>query len=497
MKPQVIDAIFFESSNYDDQFSRSFDTHFDGDVSNDLLRNTSNGRNLSPTALSRSVGSAITMQSRHRGEIVIPGGWGEKRLSFIITVLIDDYNGRSRRQVLTGYTDYNGVSRVSGSLDDEMLLYVNNSTTIADTVFSTGRGNTRRSRIESNDYIIRPNALRNDRTRRLGFDEPERLLRPNDIFNNRSIAEQTRFLGGSDEIIDTRGDLGNEIKLGRRTDNNASNYLSRVLRAGIMAETNTQPEFNVESRFAAEELTPAEHAAAATMPNDIGSNTLFMEFLASCDFGVSGSITLREFADCTDWDERATRFIDAGEVGKRGYTGYERGRGSDWKGSDRKTIAASIIAQSVPALMMQHFISDAIIKITNDTLTGEMKALVEGPRAMIPGMDVTPYLTPLEDLLVLQVGEVVSHNNQMLIDVQIDCSVITDIKITISIEGDEDEEFVAPCFCDGLTSPMKTPDYDQAAKIGNDLSAIIDDVVDQMRAETDEPTRDYFDRDGY
>ncbi|UQT02867.1 hypothetical protein TOTORO_00040 [Serratia phage vB_SmaS-Totoro] len=497
MKPQVISAIFFESSNYDDQYSRSFDTHFDGGVASDLMRHTDGGRNLSATALSRSVGSAITMQSRHRGEVVIPGGWGERRLSFIITVLIEDYNGRSKRQVLTGYTDHNGVSRVSGHLDDDMMLFVNNSTTIADTTFSTGRGRSRRSRIESNDYIIRPNALRDTRTRRLGFEEPERLLRPNDIFNNRSVAEQTRFLGGGDEIIDVRGDLGGEIKLGRRTDNNASNYLSRVLRAGVMSETSTQSDFNPESRFASEELTPAEHAAAATMPSDIGANTLFLDFLSSCDFGQSGSITLRELADCTDWDEGVTRFIDSGEVRKRGYTGYERGRGRDWKGSDRNTVAASIIAQSVPALMMQHFICDAVIQITNDTLDGTMRAILMDARPMVPGMNIEPYRGPLEELLILQVGEVVSRNSQMLIDIQIDCSVITDIKIELSIEGEESEEFVAPCFCDGLTSPMKTPDYDQANKIGNDLGNIIDDIVDQMRAPDDEPTRDYFERDGY
>lgn len=499
MVPQVISAIFFESSNYDDQFSRSFDTHVDGDTLEHMFRNTERGRNLTPNSLSYSVGSAITMQAMHRGQIGIIGGWGERRLSFIITVLIEDYRGSRRRQILTGFTDHNGVNQFTGSLDEDMLLFVNNSTTVKDTIFNTGRGNNRRSRIENNDYIIRPNTMGKDRNRRLGFEEPERLIRPHDIFNSKSVRDQTRYLGGSDEVIDTRPDLRGDIKLGRRQDNNAADYLSRVIRAGVLAEQTNQNEFNPEARFSSEELTSSEHAAAATMPADVGQNPLFMEFLANCDFGVSGSISLRELADCTDWNPDVNQFIAPGEVRKRGYTGYERGAGRDWKGSDRETVAASIIAQSVPALMMQHYICDAIINITNDNITGQMRALVSDCRPMIPGMDISPYIQGLEDLLVLHVGEVVSHNGELLIDIAIDCSIITDIKIKMSIEDGNVEDFVAPCFCDGLTSPMKTPDYDQASKIGNDLSSIIDRVVDEMHMEPENnDTRGFgADRDIY
>lgn len=484
MKPTVISAIFFTTSSYDDQYGSSFSTHYDNTVKDRILRATDRGREINGISLSGLVGDAISMTSRRGSQIDIPGGWGEKRLSFIITCLISDYNGSTQRQVLTGYTDYNGVSQLSGSLDDNMRLFINNSIIIRDTVLDTGRGRILRPRIESSEYIIR-GRRRGSGQPGLRRDQGERLIRPHDIFNDVGVQEYQRFHSGGDQIIDTRSDLAGDIKMGARRENNASEYLGTILKAGVLAETMEQRSWNTDSAFSGEEMSRSEIAAGAVNLGKTEDNPLFTQFLQDCDFYQEGSILLHEMADSVDWPEvyrgqQVTRFINSKEVNERGYTSYERGRGASLGGAGRDAVAVRIIAQSVPSILMTNHISDAMIVFSNDNETVEMNVEVWGERPLIPGANVAGSVQAVRNLILAQVALPISHNGNVIVTCTIDCSAITDIKIKLSMDGEPEEEYVIPMFCDGLISPQKTDDYELASKITNDLQTTIQELADSQ-----------------
>lgn len=491
--PIVISALFFQSSTYDDQYMRSFTTHFDGGVSSRLLNDTDDGRNLTVTSLSRSVGDAIRMQAKAGSRIEIPGGWGEKRLSFIITLLTSDYNGSKQRQVLSGYTDYDGVNMLSGTLDENMVMFVNNSIIIRDTVLDTGRGRVIRPRIESSEYIIRGR----EPSRRAGFGQAQgdRLIRPHDIFNAIGVSDIQRMSGGNDEVIDTRADIIGDIKMATRRDNNAADYLHSVIRTGVMAETTEPRSFNAESQFGGEEQSKSEVAAGALNFSRVEDNPAFTEFLAECNFAQNGEITLGQMRNCVDWPslyrgEQVTKFINPQEVAARGYRSYNRGEGADWKGSGRSTTAMALIAQSIPALCMTHHIADAWIEFSNDNIQCEMRVVVGNLRALIPGANVEGFAGALEDLIRIQVANPVSHNGEVLVSAKIDCSVVTDVKITLKIEDEPEVERTVPMYCDGLISPQKTDDMQAANKIMNDVSMTINTISDRLFQSADDRTED-------
>lgn len=493
MKPRVISALFYETATYDDQPGRSFDTHFDGDVSNRLMRYTNEGRSLTSTNLSRAVGDAIRLSSRVSDTIVIPGGWGEKRLSFIITLLTSDAGGYTQRQVLTGYTDYSGVNILTGSLDDKMEMYINNSIIIRDTIFDTGRGRTRRPRIESNEFILR--GRQGGRGGVFREDKGDRLIRPYDIFNAHSVGDMSSVGGGHDEVVDTRADLGGEIKLGIRADNNAAEYFSRILRAGVAAETTEARAWHPESAMGGETETRAEVSAGMVNVSNLDENPAFIEFLERCDFAKEGIITLGEMADATDWPEKisgkeVTQFISPKEMNERGYQSYQRGQGTSLRGGGPEAIAVAIITQSIPAILMSHQIAEAFIHITNDTNDSKMRVVVYNERPVVVGQDVSINLTAAEEMILMQVALPISRNDEILIDAEINFSTVTDIRIDMSFDGKPKELSVIPMYCDGLTSPQKTADHDLAAKISNDLRVTIQDITDNLYREPEIDSRD-------
>lgn len=487
--PIVTSAFFFETMASDDQFNCDLATHFDSDVRDHILSDTEGGRNLTANALSRSVGSAISMNSRRGRMADIPGGWSEKRLSFIITVLTSDYEGGKQRQVLTGYTDHSGVNFLRGTLDEEMVLFVNNSIIIRDTETHSSRGTIYRPRLESSDYVIRGREGR--REGHIGYIEGERLIRPHDIFNNIHISEIQRAAGGADKIMDVRGELGGEIKLGRRRENNAADYLSSVVRTGVMAETSEQRGWNPESQFGGELESRAEVAAGALNSGRIDDNPMFTEFMNECDFAKRASITLRSFRNCVDWPDTyrgqdVTHIITPKEMTHRGYESADRGTYDNWKGADPNTVAMRLIAQSVPSILMTNYIADAIIKFNNDNIQGEMKVVMFSPRALIPGTNIDAYATAVEETLRVQVFDPISRWGETLIIGEINCSAVTNIKIKLSIENEPAEIRVVPLYCDGLLSPQKTEDTFGADKITTDLQSTIQEITDSLFQRRDE-----------
>lgn len=488
MEPRVIDAMFYVTSGHEDQYGRNFQTNRRSDhVRETFLRETNDGRNLDASTCARAVGEIIELRANvGRNDIIeIANGWGEERLAFIITVLTEDYAGASCRQVLTGFTDKADLS-ISGKMDPDMVLYINNTFTIRDSEINTGRGNRRNSRMESSEYIIR--GRRATERNILGVQNHDTLIRPQDIFFQKSEVQTTSRFGGADAYNDSRTNLSGDFKTARRIHNNPANYLSDIIRTGVTAETVDQNERG--TRHAdddgmdteierLDDLNPSERAAAMLRGTELHRNELFRNFLSRTEYERNAEISFQEFLDCVDWpDNVQADMIGFGTARRDDPARIRRGDTNEWKGANNTTMAAEMISKTLPALVMNNFISSAIIEMTNETLDGQIQCKVINARPLIRDMDIDRYEVALERRLETDLGLLLSRNNQMEFNMSVNIRVTTDMLIKISVAGSPMEPFVSPVYCDGLTSPMKANDNSVLEGIVNDMDDLITAAID-------------------
>lgn len=499
MEPRVIDAIFYVTQGNEDQFNRNFMTSRRSDtVRESFLRETNDGRNLDASSCARAVADIIELRANvGRNDLIeIPNGWGEERLSFIITVLTEDYSGSQCRQILTGFTDKADLS-MSGHIDPDMVLFINNTFTIRDSEIETGRGRRRNSRMESSEYIIR--GRRATERNLMGVQNHDTLLRPQDIFFQKAEASTISRFGGADRYTDARTSLTGDFKTAKRIHNNPANYLSDIIRTGVTAETVSQNERGTvhgddtrmdEQMEYMNDLNPDERAAAMLRGSELHRNELFRNFISRTEYEHNAEITFEQFEECVEWPDNIRATMMGFGQAQRSSGRYQRGDSSDWKGANILTLGAEMVSKTLPALMMNNFIGDAIINMTNDTLDGQILCRVINARPLIKDMDIDRYEQALEQRLETDLGLIISRNNQLLFDLSVDINVAKDMIIELALDGGQKERFISPVFCDGLISPMKTNDGSILDSIVNDMDDLITAAIDGQSRSANRDDRD-------
>lgn len=499
MEPTIVQAQFYLSSAYQDQHVRNFETRRNTDDLTDLfLRETQDGRNLSAASLGRVAADIMGLRSAVSGRddiIEIENGWAAERLSFIIVVEMESYRGSSKRIGLTGYTDFDGVSRLTGDVDPKMLLIINNCFTVRSTEVHTRRGTGRRESLVNNEYIIRGRQPKGRSLLLNSADQHDTMLRPSDIYFNKAGADHINALGGSDTYVDQRSKLVGDIHLAKRIHNNASNYLSDVISTGVEAEVrvdNARGKRDLENDRMGrrdygdeeDELSVAENAAARLAPDELSRNELFTLFMQRTEFEQSGEITWGDLLDCcVEGRDTQIQYIGAGSPDRRGardksYTRYSEGDSQHFRGADPATMAAEITAKTLPALMMLNLTAAANITLTNETKSGQIEALVTGEYPMIKGMDISYNVQDLEKSLVWDLGRLISRNNEIVFHMEVDVNILADMVIKLSIEREPSETWIVPIFSDGLLSPMKANQHNALENITRDLDDIITATLD-------------------
>lgn len=117
------------------------------------------------------------------GEIYVPNGWNQDRLSFIMTVTVEESATKNNHYFLTGYTDYYdnglsvGISNIR-QLDPRMTFEIN-SITLVEELYSNLNGGTPVYKFKEEMTIIKNNGKTEYDTQ---FND-DYLVRPVDIFS--------------------------------------------------------------------------------------------------------------------------------------------------------------------------------------------------------------------------------------------------------------------------------------------------------------------------
>lgn len=475
-RPLVLKAVFFETGTYENQISRSYKSKsFSDNILDKLVRSTNRGRSINANNVSSVVDEILTIDANRPTQVLVPNGWDTKRLTFLISILMDEGKSTEFVQVLTGYTNYSDLS-LDHTMDPDMELYFNNSFIVSSFVAPGPRGSRRRRRVMANDYIIRPSSGEFDS--REASDEI--LIRSEDIFYSRDTANLPSVIGGRD-VTDGRSRLDGDIPLARRAESSAATYLAQILRTGRNAERKrrmqdyTFQDINVDDAPEFSKESADELAGAACRAGTVEDHGIFADFMLDTEFANCGIITLGDLEAHCDFKGE----IELIDTGSAKYGRPRRGDYATWGGSRREDVLPDIIKNYVVAILLTHNISKANILISNFSKTGQMEVNITNEFGLIEELDVEDFVEAAEDAIVMEVGPIISRNGHESITVDISFDILTGMIIGIDHhDGQGEETWNAAIWSDGVQTNMRADASSILDEIANDASDVIDALLE-------------------
>ncbi len=461
-------VIMKETTRYDDVYLRPYQSNYDGDVANQLMMATEHGSNVSPLALAGVAGSFIQPSAATSHRATIENGFGEKRLSFMIEVRENNNSmmGTGSRFIITGYSDHFGAVYQNGSalLDPNLKLFINNVFVIRDSYQQTSHSNQATvSTMISADHILH----RPDEGLHMRAPQPLYMQRPEDVFAKLSYSNDmmTQHFRNA-EVDDGRNSLI-QLSSSKRSHEVPSRWLSDSIRAyrNAEAESTTYGDDHLDA-------TSTWDNSRATVRNSISSNNRLMGALQiRTNLPDLGYVTYRELCSIIpNLDaENQVLFSDRNTIARE----YQPGQGDTWNQATYEAIAASIVKQSVPAIMSDCLITSIVFQATNDTFGGEPVVSISSVMSFTTGIDMTRYVEHFIERLKCEILSMISQNGARVFNLECQMNMLYDSHITVSIDNQPPVYLAAPSFCDGLYAPILTADQQGTSNLAHDVETML------------------------
>lgn len=453
--------ILREVGTYEDVALRPYVTDFDNHRIQTLAEATEGGRHLTSNNLAGlSVGMLRPSASSH-GVAPIASGWNERRFSFIMEVSVRETANASIDQVITGYTDYVGASALMGrdiKLDPQMRFYFNSTFSIRKILGFTGRGKEWVTASFQAEQIL-TRAKPSDLSRRDGVGTM--TMRPSDVIVRNSVPSEFRELANGMDMRDTRSEFSRgALKLSSRDNATSSSYLSKTLTALRNATTDDFLENDEHVRLS--------EARGMVRDRAVQNDPVLAELAQDSAIMVDGFVT---------WDEMCRMNPDIDYVTKvftedKRMSIHNRGDSEQWGGSDNETMAATIIANTIPTYANEMAFMDIEFECTNNTIGGRWDTRVTRLTPFVEGAGIEDnyqrFIARVEHELMPEL----LFNEQMMLEVSVKYSIIGDCVVNVSYDGEDYVRFTYPSFCDSVSAPVITDRVDVIDTMAHDIGEV-------------------------
>jgi hypothetical protein len=456
-----------ETGRYDAQFRRPYQTKLQGNTLNALTESLAGVKKFTASQLAGVANQIVAPSAFTESTIDIAGTWGEKRLRFMMEVECKQLAGGSIIVTVLGYTNYPGVIIHSSALDPQMEFYINSIISIRRTVETTPFGAQTYSNVIDNSHILvdpgYSGVYSNNQTHK---------MRPEDLYATMSM----NHLSGLTDAMDLRTVLDQTPIASKRGNNIAAEYAANLLDGYTRA--------NIDANFGvAREEDILDNARGYAQESMLNMNPFFKAISTFRDGFVSNFFTWRDLCAMDPNADnvavvsmlgQTTQFGPAQGIAGHGQpsivTGYDvqSGVASPWGGSELITQIATILSQSVPALMADFGLTVVAFASTNRRIFADA-VQAAGPFAAqnristrvgdlqsFSDFDMAPYMDHFVAKLERLVLTDVSFNNEMDFFIEMQADLLGETWIKISMDGGPTLTFVTPSFADALLVPVVT-----------------------------------------
>ena len=465
-------VIFVPTGTYNPMYHRHFGATVDENTINQLLARTNNGHNVEAAMLSGCASQILRPIAQPSSTSDIVNGWNERRFRFM-AMCSTNVMGRSFRQIITGYTDHMGTT-MSGAVDPNMGLYINNTITLRQILSHGQNGPTSSWAVVDNSQIISdptmsmaPNGGYNNGH----FQKSTKAtLRPYDIFCRAGTA----VLEASDpgNVLDFRTSINNGLVKSHRANTGAPTYLSKIFKAHKNATLESENTNHISM------VTDA--ASATVHDGTLDDDTILSKLAYNTGLLSNGFVSYGDICRwVTHFDDCAT-FINTNGVKRDGSSQFgtndvNDGQSEYWHGADNETVTATILQNGVTGIMADTLLTGVWFHAHNSTASGEISVALNPSfpfKSFIEGINMDNFLQIFLQRLVNEILMDISMRNQIQFAVDMYVDILGETKIYISLDGGPSVPYIVPQFADSLFTPVVATHHSALSELSYDIESL-------------------------
>lgn len=462
---RVVQFIIHETGTYNDQYRRPYISNLTPYGLTQVLEKAAQAPRINAGIFSGLSSQIVAPSATPESNILIPHGWNERRMRFMLQLEIDYRTGGTIHEIITGWTETpaNSIS-IYGKLDPQTVFRINNTIHIRQQNVNTPLGVQTRSSITDCSHVLADNNW-------TGINTPQRniSMRPTDIFSKIIVSgvENELSMEGSYDATTTLSNIATKSK---RTNGISTNYIADILGNYVQADAQMgigkDPIGNTDALSIAQSYS-AEMSAARDP---------FLDAIASfSSLPVSDSFTLDDLNRLDPSSNDRTVYVKLGAVESSQV--HHAGQTQGWGGTDLHTHIANILSNSVPSIMMNHLITAISFVSTNMDISGRTDTRIADIKGFVPNMDLSSsaqaFIGKLENEIL---GDLVTEY-QAGFAIQMQVDLLGESWIKLNINGEE-IDFVTPSFCDAMFVPVVTSNNQVASSLAEGFHDLMTNVSD-------------------
>ena len=490
----VLNVFFTQTGTTPDMVARNYNTHVTQMGVQTLQEITHGGMNTQYASLAPIAGDIIKPDMGSTRLVNIPNGFNQVRLRFLI-VVGNPANPNGVRYYYSGYTDYDGVSRETKSLDHNMRLYINNAIKVQTVgrVDPTTGVTYPHTEVTECTHLLHPQSLGAAPSMyqpniQLGasynvINKPS-YVRPVDLAYTLQVKRDTSSLGhglGIDPNMDATMpllDVRTSVTpaLANRMNNIPAVYLSHTLngfhRGYMMQSADIDPSAT----------NPYEATVAALRDPSLSQNYFLATLMAQYDYRTNGFITWGAMlaAHPELLSPQVVQYYNNRAVGTDIFIA-QRGE-YDGLGTNT-TIQSQLVTQvlqSIPAFLLKNLIVEASLFVTNATMDGSVDVVM---KEAISFANVPPnWILQRTPGIEAGIKSIVFSNMRggmyapFTLNLRVNAFGETFVELVYNFEATL--RTVVPSYCDAITTLQLAPDGATLDHMAQDIDYLTNTVIE-------------------
>jgi hypothetical protein len=482
---QILELIFREMKEYDDQMIRPYSGNASPGNLHDLEIATDHGRDFSPSALSGLAGRIIRPIAETSHRAAIASGWGEVRMMFAMKVLVRETRTSQQIHEISGYTDHMGATNTlrGVKMDERMCMYFNSVTRIHRSMTDTPRGSRWLTNINKSNQIISKQS-NPDFTLARG-SQGTMTMRPEDLMSRNTTNEIFAKRARAEGSMDLRGGYAmGTMKLSNRLNTSSTRFMSRSMSAIATADAG---DGHIDAYQHDRDITKIFKDARGQVREDgITTDPIFEELSADTNILHDGFITYGELVEMNkdfDWESVPVYFTEKGQ--RKSVRGDYR----PWNGMENEDIAATMLVNALPMYLINHQLAAVSFTARNFDSLGEMVAVADNAVPIMEGPNLREVLPVFVQRLESEILLDMLPWEGCQLDLQVETAIAGETYVKISLDGGNYEEYVFPTFCDSVVSPVVTESQEHMDDMASTVHQIAESLGSSLNYDDDTDKR--------